>query len=774
MGKMRLQRRYNGSLIFLKYWVCLCILCFMKMKNVSCVKDDGTTSLGKSVEDGDWHFRRGDELRLVSATSSNDNNKRAAHHYWKSILLYKGSSSSTSYTVEMAFSKFMSCFSRPTEGFLIVARESALRGQCDMSQVYVSQILQSTDKTFEEEEECHILQKHCSTSTSTGVVLSQQLEEMKQRHQSSAEVWYNQGTTHFNAKRHEQAAIAFDQACSLGAPSNYIYNTACVNAIYCRSHLANWTTYTQDMALLQQIVKSDILQSQFPSIHPHMMLGFLMDDLPLPYKAQSNTLSTQHEFAVLRAEHPSIQSPYTTHFHPSSSNTKLKVGFVGAGFNSKAVLYLSQDIFRFYDTDKIEMHIFSVGPPDHPQFIQYTMRGVDWRTRVKQNVDYFHDVQHLNVPQLAKFIHDDQQIHILIDWDGFARQGERAGGLFSLKPAPIQILHQEFLGTSGNPLMDYVISDLRVTPPELQSGFVEKIIYMPHHFFAKGHAMHPDDMSPPSLTYNNNNQSPNSKNEYRLGFGTPQYNKCTMPSSQRQVDFVFCNFHKFLKLNPITMDAWLDILQQVPNSILCLLENPKEAVPNVKKYIKSKYGKDMVDRVLFASWQKNPFDFQTYSKDLCNVVLDTHPYNGHTTAQDAMYGGVPMITRSDGKDMASRVTTSANILIGLDQYLNAPSIQNYVTKAVTLAKNSTLLEEVRSKLIESALKKNPMHPYWDMLRYVRNLEKGWFEAWKTYVDGKPKSHIYIKDDGQGSYEEDVRHSDQIKNRLHQQRQSSSL
>ena len=760
----------------------------MKMNNIYCLKD-GTSLGGELVEDGEWHFRRGEEWRLSSSTtssgssgssgsSSSINNERAAHHYWKSILLYQGSLS-TSYTVELAFSKFMSCFSRPIEGFLVVARESALRGQCDMSQVYISEILQSPDKTREEEEECLLLQRHCrsssGTSTST-VLLSQQLEQMRQRHQSSAEVWYNQGTIHFNAKRHDQAAIAFDKACSLGAASNYIYNTACVNAIYSRSHLANWTTYTQDMTQLRQIAKSDILQNQFPSIHPHMMLGFLMDDLPLPYKAQSNVLSTKHEFAALRAQHPSIQSPYTTHFHPSSSssNTKLKVGFVGAGFNSKAVLYLSQDIFRFYDTDKIEMHIFSVGPADHPQFIQYTMRGVDWRTRVQQNVDYFHDVQHLNVPQLAKFIHDDQQIHILIDWDGFARQGERAGGLFSLKPAPIQILHQEFLGTSGNPLMDYVISDIRVTPPQLQSGFMEKIIYMPHHFFAKGHAMHPDDMSPPSLTYNNNDQSPNSKNEYKLGFGTPQSNKCAMPSSQRQVDFVFCNFHKFLKLNPITMDAWLDILQNVPNSILCLLENPKEAVPNVKKYIKSKYGKDMVDRVSFVSWQKNPFDFQTYSKDLCNVVLDTHPYNGHTTAQDAMYGGVPMITRTDGKDMASRVTTSANILIGLDQYLNAPSIQNYVTKAVTLAKNSTLLEEVRSKLIESALKKNPMHPYWDMLRYVRNLEKGWFEAWKAYIDGKPKSHIYIKDDGYGSYEEDVKQSDQIKIHLHQQRQSSNL
>jgi tetratricopeptide (TPR) repeat protein len=129
---------------------------------------------------------------------------------------------------------------------------------------------------------------------------------------------------------------------------------------------------------------------------------------------------------------------------------RMQVGFVGSGFNSKAVLYLSQDIFRFYDRTKFEIHIFSLGPPDNDNFISIGMRGVDWRKRVAGHVDYFHDNQEIKMDHigLARYIHD-QGIHVLIEWDGYARQGERAQGLLALRPAPVQILHQEYLGTSG-------------------------------------------------------------------------------------------------------------------------------------------------------------------------------------------------------------------------------------------------------------------------------------------------------------------------------------
>jgi len=125
---------------------------------------------------------------------------------------------------------------------------------------------------------------------------------------------------------------------------------------------------------------------------------------------------------------------------------------------------------------------------------------------------------------------------------------------------------------------------------------------------------------------------------------------------------------------------WIRILRGVPDSILCMVENPSEGVPNLRKFVTEVTAaddgesedddEDLNDRIHFLPWEQNPFDHQQRSHSLCNVMLDSHPYNGHTTAQDALYAGVPIVTRSDGNDMSSRVSTSANIVLGLEE-LNA-------------------------------------------------------------------------------------------------------
>ena len=102
----------------------------------------------------------------------------------------------------------------------------------------------------------------------------------------------------------------------------------------------------------------------------------------------------------------------------------IKIGFIACSFNSKAVLYLSHDMFRFFDPEVVEVHIFSTGSPDSPTFIQKVMRGVDWRQRVIDTVDYFHDVRRYKNDHvgLARYIREEWEMEILIDWDGYARQ----------------------------------------------------------------------------------------------------------------------------------------------------------------------------------------------------------------------------------------------------------------------------------------------------------------------------------------------------------------
>jgi protein O-GlcNAc transferase len=279
-------------------------------------------------------------------------------------------------------------------------------------------------------------------------------------------------------------------------------------------------------------------------------------------------------------------------------------------------------MFRFFDPERFEIHIFSFGPPDNALFIEHGMRGVDWRQRVKSNVDFFHDCQQYAKDHVgaARFIHS-QNIHVLIEWDGFARQGERAQGLFALRPAPIQILHQEYLGTSGAQYVDYIFSDTIASPLDSHNLYTEKIIYLPNHFFSKGHAFQAEVKKP---TY----EYQPATSPYTLGNGSPQENRCLAPKSSgpKNPSFVFCNFNKFLKNNPETVRSWIRILREVPGSMLCLLENPPEGIPYLRRFVHEAAGKsdgnddfetfeagdgdDLNDRIRFLKWSRNPFDHQ--------------------------------------------------------------------------------------------------------------------------------------------------------------------
>ena len=259
-----------------------------------------------------------------------------------------------------------------------------------------------------------------------------------------------------------------------------------------------------------------------------------------------------------------------------------------------------------------------------------------------------------------------------------------------VEPAPIQILHQEFLMTSGAQYFDYIVTDMVTSPPRLESLYAEKFIYLPNHFFSKGHAVQ-REVRPPTLEYA---PRQNGTTSFRIGVGSPQENACqsTNPlggANNNEVSFVFCNFNKFLKNNPETMRSWIRILRDVPKAILCLLEYPREGAQNLRRFVSEESTApsveneraggsnvpddalpDVNDRMHFVQWEWNPFDHQARTHSLCNAMLDSHPYNGHTTTQDSHFARVLIMTRSDGDEMYSRVTTSVYVVLGLEE-LNA-------------------------------------------------------------------------------------------------------
>ena len=187
------------------------------------------------------------------------------------------------------------------------------------------------------------------------------------------------------------------------------------------------------------------------SVHPHMMLGYL---LPGPYDGNAVDPAMVKRYAAESVAHmdeirariadtgkvvplppdmpyrvdEDLRMKFVRRHRGGGGMTAtpspIKVGFVACSFNSKAVLYLSHDMFRFFDPDVVEIHVFSTGSPDSLGFIRGVMRGVDWRQRVIDTVDHFHDVRRYRQDHvgLARYIRERWEIEILIDWDGYARQ----------------------------------------------------------------------------------------------------------------------------------------------------------------------------------------------------------------------------------------------------------------------------------------------------------------------------------------------------------------
>ena len=777
------------------------------------------------TEDGDSSW---DEAQRLFA-EGRDSYDTAALHYWRAVLMHQNS---PHYSVQEAFEKFMQCMllqSKAADGMAYVALESYRRGQNDMGANYLKQALaidphnewamaveeQFGDGAASSEASAAARGRGgaagrggaggAAAQSGTGRRRTFDSDEDEDGdYEGPEEVYpdlrpeqlYEKASAAFAEKDYELCADLFEISCMR---SNYRLSPSCGNAVYCRTSILDWgfngTDFERDMKRIEQITESETNQYRFEnengtnwywqrasSVHPHMMLGFPVE--PLSKRFVTESVAFMDEMMARASDSGIKPLPEDLPYDPNAGRErylqeyeqggKIRVGFVGSGFNSKAVLYLSQDMFRFFNKDVFEVHIFSVGPADNPLFIEHGMRGIDWRQRVINNVgeENFHDIQHMKLDhiKMARFI-KEQDIHILIEWDGYARQGERAQGLFALRPAPVQILHQEYLGTSGAQYVDYLFSDKISSPPRLQHLYTEKLIYMPNHFFSKGHAVQPE-VHEPSYEY-----KPAQK-PYKLGTGSPQENRCLAPKSKgpEEPSIVFCNFNKFLKNNPETVRSWIRILREVPNSMLCLLENPGTGVVYLRKFIHEAAGtsegnadedsfqpgdgEDLNDRIHFLPWERNPFDHQQRNHDFCNVMLDSYPYNGHTVAQDSLYGGVPIVTRSDGDDMCSRVSTSANDVLGLDKYLNAyEGHRDYEDKAIALGNDPALLKEIRTKLIDSCLQRNPMHPYWDVPRYVKNFEVGLKMAWERYLNGLPPEHLEIKEPEEakrGSYDDILR------------------
>lgn len=347
----------------------------------------------------------------------------------------------------------------------------------------------------------------------------------------------------------------------------------------------------------------------------------------------------------------------------------LRIGYLSSDFCSHAVSILTAELFELHDRAKMEVYGFCWSRDDGSPIRARVIRGMDQHIRIGQMSD----------EQAARCIRA-HEIDILVDLHGLTL-GTRPD-ILSYRPAPVQITWLGFPGPTGLPSIDYVLADRFVLPPELVPFFTEKPLYLPQTFQV------------------NDRQRP-------IG-PTPSKASCNLPED----GFIFCSFNNNHKFTPEVFRTWMRILQRVPGSVLWLVADSEQVRENLSQAAETE-GVARA-RLIFAN-RAVPADYLARFQ-IADLFLDTLPFNGGTTASDALWAGLPLLTCT-GKTFASRMAGSLLMATGMPELITY-NLQDYEDKAVELGNNPQLIAALKQHLAEHRLD----CPLFDSPRFVRDLE----------------------------------------------------
>jgi predicted O-linked N-acetylglucosamine transferase (SPINDLY family) len=303
------------------------------------------------------------------------------------------------------------------------------------------------------------------------------------------------------------------------------------------------------------------------------------------------------------------------------------------------------------------------------------------RQRLIEAFDHFEDVRPLTDLDIAQRLRA-RETDIAVDLNTHTHDARP--GIFSHRPAPVQVNYLVYPGTSGANYMDYVLADRIVLPLDQQPYFSEKIIHLPDCYQANDATR----IVPPAPS--------------RAEAGLPEEG------------FVFCCFNNSWKINAPVFDIWMRLLQQVPGSVLWLLDSPARENLHAQAVARGV----AAGRLIFAP--KLLPDRHLARNQLADLFLDTLPYNAHTTCSDALWAGVPVVTCC-GHVFQGRVAASLLKAIDLPELVTT-GLGGYEALALELANNSALLKATREKLQRNRL----TTPLYDSERFRKNIEAAYF------------------------------------------------
>jgi protein O-GlcNAc transferase len=460
---------------------------------------------------------------------------------------------------------------------------------------------------------------------------------------------------------------------------------AFASLIHVRQMQCDWADLEADSERLWQRASARLGEGKPSGVPPFFATG-------LPWSADRLLAVARGEARALAERRHRLQpAPF---MHPRTRSGRLRVGYVSGDFRDHAVAHLMQGVFRLHDRRTFEIYAYSFGPDD----------GSSYRRQIATDCEHFVDVAGLTIPALAQRIAADG-VDVLIDLMGYS--GFHRLEAFALRPAPMQATYLGYPGTTGADFIDYLIGDPTVAGPEVAPFLGEKLLLLPHTYQATDNQQ-PIAATPPS----------------RSAHGLPER------------AFVFCSFNNAYKFEPRIFGVWTRIMQQVPDSVLWLLS----AGPSMESNLRHEAARRGVapERLRFAAMLPKPEHLARLQ--LADLLLDTHDYNAHVSASDALWVGLPVMT-CPGQTFASRVAASLLSALGLPGLI-AADFDAYERLAVRLAQQPDELRRLRERLTAQ----RATAPLFDTPRFVRNLERAYLAMWDGYAAGNEPPLIEIRDD----------------------------
>ena len=518
------------------------------------------------------------------------------------------------------------------------------------------------------------------------------------------EGWLNKGVALKQLKRYDEAIAHYDKAISLKPDYHEAWTNKGATLHELKRYDEAITHYDKAISL-----KPDADWTYGDLLHVKMKVCFWsnfqesLEKLIIKVLAHEKianpfSLLALTDDALLQKQSSEIYAHEKYPFNPAlgpiakrPKSQKIRIGYFSADFRNHAVSTLTAELFELHDKNRFETIAFSLWPNDKSPM----------RLRLIQAFDQFIDASKMSDFAIAR-LSRDLGVDIAIDLGGFTLYSR--AGIFSYRAAPIQLGYIGYLGTMGNEYMDYLVADKIIIPENSEQYYSEKIVYLP------------------SYQVNDRQRIISNKKFTRQELGLPEKG------------FVFCCFNNNYKILPSTFDVWMRILKAVDGSVLFLYAENRWVESNLKKEAEIRGVSSK--RIVFG--KHLPADEYLAQYRICDLFLDTTPYNAGTTGSDALWAGLPILTLV-GEAFASRVAASLLSAVGLSELITNNQ-EEYEALAIEIAKNPQKLAAIKQKLASDRL----ITPLFNTPRFTKNLEAAYLKMYDQYQAGLQPESIYIE------------------------------